>query len=171
MNDWLILYTWGPRYLIPIIPLLLLPIGAVLEHPRWRGAGSAGFACLFVVSIAAQVPAVTTSIVKPHWQALLAGIHDEEQFNDWRYFRVARQYQHMLKSIKATPHAERFEVRPQGPREEVIERMLALNVINWWWILVFDIYGTSWIFLVPVIGLGGIIRCGWQLRHLIEVAR
>jgi hypothetical protein len=53
-------WSWGPRFLLPIVPYLLLPLGALIERKPARGEKmlQLGLAALLALSIIVQVPAV-----------------------------------------------------------------------------------------------------------------
>jgi hypothetical protein len=60
---WTSFASWGPRFLVPIIPLLAVPICLFISRGRWH----ARVACiLLVLGIAVQVPAV---LLPPHAEA------------------------------------------------------------------------------------------------------
>jgi len=69
---WLLLYSrwwawhgdwsWGPRFLVPLTPLLMLPLAEVLkDFPRWRAAAKAAAVVVVAVSVFVQVPGVSVS--------------------------------------------------------------------------------------------------------------
>jgi hypothetical protein len=60
-------WCWGPRLLVPLMPLSCLPLTALPDGHRWRVA----LAVLVAAGIAVQVPGVLTTVV-PHY-AELAG--------------------------------------------------------------------------------------------------
>ena len=60
-------FAWGPRFLVPIIPLLCLPLAPLLE--RLRGVMRAGFWALFALSSAIQL--LGSSVHFIHYQEAL----------------------------------------------------------------------------------------------------
>jgi hypothetical protein len=58
-------WSWGPRFLVPLIPLSCLPLIVLPEKRVWRGIATA----LIVVGIVVQAAAVLTDLT-PHYAAL-----------------------------------------------------------------------------------------------------
>ena len=56
-NFWTGGFNWGPRFLLPVIPLLILPLGTLLEDRIIIG-GRAAFYSLFCMGLLIQVPAI-----------------------------------------------------------------------------------------------------------------
>ncbi|MDW8067544.1 MAG: hypothetical protein RML46_01375 [Anaerolineae bacterium] len=58
-------WSWGPRYLVPILPLLFGPVAQTLEHFWSRSfLGRALMALVVVISLLVQVPAVAVNYVQ-----------------------------------------------------------------------------------------------------------
>ncbi len=55
---WLGGWAWGPRFLIPVVPLLVLLAGSVLSPPRFVRSGRLAMATLALAGLLVQVPAV-----------------------------------------------------------------------------------------------------------------
>ena len=55
-------WSWGPRLLVPLMPLSCLPLAALPDSRPWHWLGSA----LIVAGIAAQLPGVLTDVT-PHY--------------------------------------------------------------------------------------------------------
>lgn len=162
--------TWGPRQLTPILPLMLLPGGEVVRWAkgfRWRGAA---LNFLLAISILVQVPAVASSTVQPLWEASLQGATPDDLTFSWRYCTLVRQYRHFFRSVPATLHGEQYEFVRWGdaPQEEVIRRQIAVNVINWWWILGYY-YGVKWLILFPIVALIALAVIGRAIWHGLRV--
>ncbi len=47
--------AWGPRFMVPLLPLLSLPVAALAEHPGWGGRMLLGLALLVSVPVQAAV--------------------------------------------------------------------------------------------------------------------
>ncbi len=55
---------WGPRLLLPITPLVILPLGSILDRLPERGYLNALLATLIVVSVVVQIPGVSVNYVR-----------------------------------------------------------------------------------------------------------
>lgn len=59
-NQWHGDYAWGPRFLVPLMPFIVLPLGAWLDAPSKRPAlRAAALAALFAVSVFVQLLGVS----------------------------------------------------------------------------------------------------------------
>lgn len=58
-------WSWGPRFVVPLLPLSCLPLGLLPDRRRWRGT----LAALALAGIAIQGLAVLTDIT-PHYEAV-----------------------------------------------------------------------------------------------------
>jgi hypothetical protein len=59
LNRWYGGVCWGPRYVVPTVPFLLLPIGLLLLEPGWASTARRGLVlALGLVSVVAQLPGV-----------------------------------------------------------------------------------------------------------------
>ncbi len=81
-------FAWGPRFLVPILPLLVIMMAPLLE--RLRGKWIAAFWALFGVSMAVQVLGLSVHFIH-HQQALLdtgLPLFDPVTFFDPRYSQL-----------------------------------------------------------------------------------
>ncbi len=70
-NFWTGGFNWGPRFLLPVLPLGLLPIGALLEQPQARPRLTwAVFLVLFLLGLGLQLPAVLVDHSRTLYQHL-----------------------------------------------------------------------------------------------------
>jgi hypothetical protein len=86
-KDWDAGWGWGPRYLMPVLPLVLVPLAAAWAAPRSRFI----IACLVGIGLLIQVPGATVDFM----EAGSAGGAEfrvfcpdctHEQFAEWRNF-------------------------------------------------------------------------------------
>ncbi len=57
-------WCWGPRFLVPVIPLLLLPLGATLEKfPRWPTLGRILFTLLTGIAVIVSINGLIVNYV------------------------------------------------------------------------------------------------------------
>lgn len=84
-NFWTGGVNWGPRFLLPLIPVSMLPLAALLSESRGRAAPLL-FGLLLAVSIAIQLPAVMVDHVRYLVQQQETG---DERFYDRTIFQPA----------------------------------------------------------------------------------
>ena len=160
-------HAWGPRQLLPSLPMFLLPVGVLLEGAVRRKVIRAMVWILVASSILAQIPAVATSYVKPLWQAEMEGASATDLTFNWHYFAVQRQYAHLLRAVPATFRGDSFAFIGSGEAspEVLIQTMITLNIVDWWWLYLYW-YGFRWA-LLPPLGLVGAI--GWSIAGMRRV--
>lgn len=114
-------WCWGPRFLVPAMPLLLLPVGAWLsETPRHPGA-RAGFALLAVVSLVVSWSGLFVNPIDFHnWVKLYHEFRAEEFAAvgvssyydlvrwDWRFSPLVASWSFPVKDAFLLPHALRL---------------------------------------------------------------
>lgn len=74
-------WSWGPRFLVPLVPLSCLPLGMLPARPAWRRAA----ALLIALGIAINVLGVLTDFV-PYYSEVFAG--DARDEDAARYDRI-----------------------------------------------------------------------------------
>ena len=81
-------WSWGPRFLVPLIPLSCLPLIMLPEKRAWRGIAAA----LILTGIVIQAAAVLTDLT-PHYAALTdtSALH-----NDLRQIPQAAAFRRVL---------------------------------------------------------------------------
>jgi len=137
-------WSWGPRYLIPIVPLLMLPVAFLTPSRPWTWL----VGLIVVSSISVQAVAVTADYRRHLLQEYSQNAQDFEYrlLHDPRASPVLGQYRSASHVVRAT-----ISTRPlhsyisPGPWQDVarpasIQMMLDssvdLNAVNFWWLRV-----------------------------------
>jgi len=76
-------WNWGPRFLVPVVPFLLLSVGVLLEQAKTRTAILL-FALLLALSVAIQLPAVLVN----HSRDMIALSEQYDRFYDKTVYEV-----------------------------------------------------------------------------------
>ncbi|MBX2998723.1 MAG: phospholipid carrier-dependent glycosyltransferase [Caldilineaceae bacterium] len=82
--DWAGGRSWGPRFLVPALPLLIVLIAPLLAWDQPRIA-RIGVAALLILSVLAQLPGVLTNVSVEEGRQLAAGISLDQLYWDWRH--------------------------------------------------------------------------------------
>ncbi len=161
-------FSWGPRQLIPTLPMLLLPAGAFLEAADRRRARRTIVCALAGTSLLVQIPAIGTSYVKPSWEAHLQGASARQATFDWQYFAVWRHYKHFIHAVPATFRGGSFAFLGHGeaPPHVLLQRMITLNILDWWWLYLYW-YGMKAVLILPIGLLGLTLLSAWRVRGLL----
>jgi 4-amino-4-deoxy-L-arabinose transferase-like glycosyltransferase len=86
--DWAGGRSWGPRFLVPALPMLIVLISPMLawlvqrDQPMRR---KLGVALLLILSIVAQLPGVLTNVSVEEGRQLAAGISLDQLYWGWRH--------------------------------------------------------------------------------------
>lgn len=135
-------WTWGPRYTIPIVPMLMLSIGFLISRRRWRRA----VLVVGTVSVLIQTVAVSADYRRHLLEEYSSGLpnFEERLLHDPSASPVLAQFESAGHVVSETLGGGDFEpFIPPGPwrtvaRPASIEMMLVssvdLNVINVWWV-------------------------------------
>jgi hypothetical protein len=65
-------WCWGPRLILPALPLALLPAGSILDRPGQRQAIQLGLALVLTMGLLVQIPAVGSNYAHPLQKIYLA---------------------------------------------------------------------------------------------------
>ncbi len=112
-------WCWGPRFLIPIIPFLLLPIGAALNsYKKWPTLGKLGFISLVLISLVISINGLLvnyidyyqylTNFYKMHSSALIeVGItHPYDLLRwEWKFSPLIAYWKFPIKDYFMLPYA------------------------------------------------------------------
>jgi len=175
MWAWDGLRSYGPRYLVPFLPLLTVPLVWWLApgRERWRRA----LLALVVFSAIVQLPGVLVDFSKvsvDHGRAVGGYSRDAKVYN-WRETGLVLD---TLAVIEAVPTNLRYLVRgerPAGIRQAVGDddrdfgQRLSFS-LDFWWLYLYYLGAVS----APVALLLGLVplACGWlMLRRQIALDR
>ena len=155
LNIWHGGWNWGPRYLLPALPLLVLAAGALLEAPRVRGA-KVLLVALCLLGLGIQMPAVLVdhsrhmiglwerypddfynrSLLEPslsplvgQWPAALEILGMYRHAETWQAARLALAETSL--PAEAWPASEANRIS-----DEILlrEEFLRLNAPDFWWL-------------------------------------
>ncbi len=94
-------YSWGPRFLVPILPFMAMFVGPIwadlFQEKRWGAAGRIGVAALLAISIGVQWLGmlVPFSLVQDWLAATVEPLFAPETFTQWRYSPLVRQWEYL----------------------------------------------------------------------------
>jgi hypothetical protein len=177
--------SWGPRYLIPFIPLLLVPIGSLLSSPTISRSIWAVFVVLAVVGFLVQVGGV--SIYFGSYLREIGEFPYKREFNDPRflsdshfipnYSPVHGHWKMLARNAQLHLKGEypRIELRPYAGMEGRIPvdeeaRKELLNGLDFWftYLLYVGRWKTAYWLIVLILGGLGTICGGLAARTLFS---
>jgi hypothetical protein len=179
LGNWMGGRSYGPRYLVPVIPLLMLSLVAV---NRWNLISSRWEATLVLaLSLAVQVPGVVVDYAKfsvAHARAHGAPTADDRLF-DWRMSPLALN---TTAAVEAIPRNVRWllgrgEPPPRvravsGNAQSDFSQQFA-DTLDFWWVYLFRMgvaSGTT-VRLLLVCMLAGIGALSLRYRRLVALAK
>jgi hypothetical protein len=133
LDDWLGTRSYGPRYLVPVLPLLVAPLAVWWSRARRRAARFA-LAALVAVGIAVQIPAVLVDFAA-------AGIAAEQppqrlRRDEWQWAPVWLNTRFALAAVPANVrYVAGVEPLPAAEGSDLAERLRFS--LNFWWLYLF----------------------------------
>ena len=135
-------WSWGPRYLIPMVPLLMLPVGFHVISGRWIWL----MRCIVIWSISFQAVAVTADyrrhLLVEYSKDLPA--FEQRLLHDPVASPVLGQFQsaaHVLATTVRTRELHPYispgpwtDVARPASIEMMLDSSVDLNVVNFWWV-------------------------------------
>ncbi len=148
-NFWTGGFNWGPRFLMPIIPLSFLPLGVLLENIEMKGSKLI-FHIFFLVGLIIQIPA----IIVDHSRYLFQQFSEQDTTSaygrtilEMEYSPVVRQWPTAIDLLKAYSQPDTWEqakfalekIGAEFPTEAnisalVVSDFLRMNTIDFWWL-------------------------------------
>jgi hypothetical protein len=183
---------WGPRLIVPIIPLLVVPLGEWKGNESGARARELAAALLVALSLVIQLPAVAV-----HWgrsaQAVYAESASEEEYKDRIRYRLADSalWRQWVGLLEVSTLMRRPELRAQvvqtarqvGLREaawplsiasdaDVLTRtvgLLAFNTFDFWWVYWPLLGAPLWaVGLAVAVLLAVAVVCGRSLDRVLR---
>lgn len=170
---------WGPRLMLVTLPYLVLPVGFLLE--KAKGKARAGIIAVMVVGICIQISSVTVNISRYYYDLR----HQyQDQAHDMLLYSPAHspiigQVQEVAKVFSRLDDKEFIEQlvtqalagkRFLGTSDaEVLEKGLAVNAPNFWWVFMhlfgYPVYLT---FIPAFLLVSSGFFCGYKLYQVQE---
>lgn len=143
-------FNWGPRFLLPVVPFGLLPIGALLEEPRNR-LPALVFGLFFALGLAVQTPAILVDHSRFLFMQLETGdpraydrtvteLDRSPLRSQWpvaldllRFYRAPQAWRQARQEIDALRAGAMAQAIPNGP-ELVEAEFLRRNTLDLWWL-------------------------------------
>jgi hypothetical protein len=152
-NYWTGGFNWGPRFLMPVLPLSILPLGTLLEDKRFRG-GRLAFFVLVCIGLVLQTSAILVdhsrylylkfeaSDVTSAYSQTIIDIHNSPITNQWSttidlldYYASPGGWEKSLSLLeKISLHAPGI----QNGRELIRSEFIRRNMIDFWWLTSFQ---------------------------------
>lgn len=166
---------WGPRFMLVILPYLILPVGFLLrEH---KHVIKAPFLAAIVLGIVIQLPSVTVNIARYYYEMgqkfgtmghdkILFSPQDSQLIGQFKQVAVVFENMkddfQMIQMVSLAKKGERFL---GADTSVVLENGLAVNAPNFWWYYMY-LFGYSFYFwLIPPVGLICIIMVSGYKLH------
>jgi 4-amino-4-deoxy-L-arabinose transferase-like glycosyltransferase len=148
-NFWTGGFNWGPRFLMPVVPLAILPLGCILERDSLRG-GRHLFYGLFLLGVLVQLPAILVDHSRYLFTAFDSGdIHAAygETIINFDQSPIVRQWPTAIHLMKAYTQPETWESarasidsiiqtapNVQNGEAILVSDFLRRNTLNIWWL-------------------------------------
>jgi len=171
-HSWYGGFGWGPRLMLVALPYLILPVGFLLEKAKARAA----IIAVMIVGICIQIPSVTVNVSRYYYDL-------RNQYQDRAHDMLLYSPAHspLIGQIKQVGQVfARLSDKEfvdglvtqalAGKRflgtsdEEVLEKGLAINAPNFWWVFMFLLGYPAWFTFFPAMGLLSLsLFCGYKL--------
>ncbi|MEA3375487.1 MAG: hypothetical protein U9R72_04740 [Chloroflexota bacterium] len=174
---------WGPRLLLPIVPLLLLPAGEVIERWETRRAGRVVLVLLIALSLFIQVLGVSVNWAR-HLQRVRRRSSTRKEYfqrvhHRWRDSPIpgqVRSLREALGFLHAPERGKRLESlvsrevkKPLRDWQSEAVGLLSFNVPDFWFVYLWFL-GVSprWLISVALLLSGTAVGAALQLRQALD---
>ncbi len=155
---------WGPRFLLPVIPFLLLPFGETLLHARWFAYFT------FALGIVVQIPSL---LVNTNTVVLLAGIEkpwDTRWMTDWATAPILANWN--LLWTRLTMSSPVIPPLPPLPNDRFIwfnDPYVLHRADVWWWYLPnTGMEGNAPLFMLGLLTTGILVLLFFAVRGTLR---
>ncbi|MBU0511469.1 MAG: hypothetical protein KKD28_08130 [Chloroflexi bacterium] len=148
-NFWTGGFNWGPRFLLPVLPLAFLPLGVLLEDRNTRLARVL-FATFFIIGLIVQIPAILVDHSRYLFQSF-AGADISQAYGQTilsvEHSPIVRQWPVALDLLKAYSQTETWQQAtlslqaiadhaPDVPNGQALlqSEFLRRNTLDFWWL-------------------------------------
>jgi 4-amino-4-deoxy-L-arabinose transferase-like glycosyltransferase len=179
-GDW----AWGPRYLLVITPLFVIPIGAILDSEIWRSNRLRRMAISFVLTVGITIQLIAISVDFQKYFYHLA-YEDKVRFNvalgsgvqtiteppieiyfNWRYSPIIMQVDFIYEIAKNIHNYSYTEPPENAPIYDKIKTVPLYNLYDFWWLYTYFIEKSSSGFMVALILLLIAVYTAIKLRNI-----
>jgi hypothetical protein len=154
-------FAWGPRYLLPITPYLVLPIAPLLDSPAWQKTSflRKTVLSLFAVSVLIQLASVAIDGTRyfislqmdkkiEFTQVQGVGVQPireppAEVYFDWRLSPIAAQFNFFYDTASWLHHYRHAATKPGVPLLEAAGPAPYVHVFDFWWMRLYLAKGNS----------------------------
>jgi hypothetical protein len=141
-------WCWGPRFLLPILPLIILPLGSIIDSDYFKKRKLPQVILIITIAtgIVTQVPAVLANYNRYYYHYRVSEKKFSSQIGQWQMC-----FQVISNMIEGKPwnlslKSYRFS------NQEMLTKSRTMNIIDFWWIhLYYIIKSKIWITLIPCI--------------------
>ncbi len=167
LEDWLGTRSYGPRYLVPLLPLLVAPLAVWVAAARTVLSRSA-LAILCAIGIAVQIPGVAIDFSRA---GIAAGQPSQTiRRDDWRWTPLVVNVRMLPRASSTSVNAmlSRTSAASVGPRSDSLADRLPFG-LDLWWMHLFQL-GILPRTAAIVLGLVPILTAGLLFQLAIRTA-
>jgi hypothetical protein len=137
LDDWLGTRSYGPRYLVPIVPCLVAPLAVWIARARSLG-GRLILSGLCLVGVLVQVPAVAVDFSRA---GIEAGQPSQAiRRDDWRWAPLVINARAAVPAMTATLRALAVDEHGQLPADALTSPSSRLPIgLDFWWVHLFRV--------------------------------
>jgi hypothetical protein len=179
LGNWMGGRSYGPRYLVPVLPVLMLPLAAV--HKSWRPSTRAAAFVVALLSVAVQIPGVLVDYAKvsvAHARVYGAPTANDRLFN-WRASPLVLNAR--AAAVVVPQNVAWLTVRPDrsapiraaapGQLQADFSQQFA-DTLDFWWMYLFrmGVLSRTAVWGLVACMIGAMAAIGSRLRALLSAA-